>query len=451
MQTNTIFANAVLTANGWVKDARLRLENGRIAAIDAGVAAEAGDERHDILVPGMPNLHSHAFQRAMAGLAEMRGPGDDSFWSWRSVMYNFALSMTPEQVEAVAAQLYLEMLEAGFTRVGEFHYLHHDKNGQPYTNPAEMGERIAAAAGETGLKMTLLPVFYAHSGFGGSAPNEGQRRFVSSVDLYRRVFEGVEKAVANLPDSVVGIAPHSLRAATPDELTQILPLAAERPIHIHIAEQVKEVEDCIAWSGKRPVEWLLENQPVDSRWCLIHATHMLPQETLGMAKAGAIAGLCPITEANLGDGIFPGVEFLSAGGRYGVGSDQNVLIGVSDELRQLEYSLRLATRSRNVAAQPNQSTGRALFDGALAGGAVALGAKSGIAVGVAADFVSLNRARAPYLKDDAVLDGWIFAGNVIPDCVWVHGVKQVEGGRHVRRERIEQRFLAAMKQLTDTL
>ncbi len=239
--------------------------------------------------------------------------------------------------------------------------------------------------------------------------------------------------------------------ATPDELTQILPLAAERPIHIHIAEQVKEVEDCIAWSGKRPVEWLLENQPVDSRWCLIHATHMLPQETLGMAKAGAIAGLCPITEANLGDGIFPGVEFLSAGGRYGVGSDQNVLIGVSDELRQLEYSLRLATRSRNVAAQPNQSTGRALFDGALAGGAVALGAKSGIAVGLAADFVSLNRARAPYLKDDAVLDGWIFAGNVIPDCVWVHGVKQVEGGRHVRRERIEQRFLAAMKQLTDTL
>ena len=451
MQTNTIFAQAVLTASGWLRDARLSLENGRIAAIEAGVTAQGADERHDVIVPGMPNLHSHAFQRAMAGLAEMRGPGDDSFWSWRSVMYNFALQMTPEQVEAVAAQLYVEMLEAGFTRVGEFHYLHHDKDGQAYANPAEMGERIAAAAGDTGLKMTLLPVFYAHSGFGGSVPNEGQRRFISSVDLYRRVFDGAEKAVADLPDSVVGIAPHSLRAATPDELTQILPLAADRPVHIHIAEQVKEVEDCIAWSGQRPVEWLLANQPVDSRWCLIHATHMQPQETIGMAKAGAIAGLCPITEANLGDGIFPGVEFMGADGRYGVGSDQNVLIGVSDELRQLEYSLRLATRSRNVAAQPNQSTGRALFDSALSGAAAALGAASGIAVGHAADFVSLNRTRAPYLKEDAVLDGWIFAGNVITDCVWVHGVKQVEGGRHIRRERIGQRFQTAMKQLTDTL
>jgi formimidoylglutamate deiminase len=446
---SVIFARAALLPQGWQDDVRIELRNGFIASLDVGAAAQAGDEHHDIIVPGMPNLHSHAFQRGMAGLAEMRGPGADSFWSWRDVMYRCALSMSPSQVEAVAAQLYVEMLEAGFTRVGEFHYLHHDKDGRPYANIAEMAERIGAASKETGIALTLLPVFYAHSGFGGAAPNEGQRRFINDVNRFERLHEASREAVQNLNQAVVGVAPHSLRAATPDELAAVVPFAKEAPIHIHIAEQMKEVDDCIAWSGKRPVEWLLANQPVDQRWCLIHATHMTEAETLGMARAGAIAGLCPITEANLGDGVFNGPAFLDAGGAFGIGSDSNVLIGVSDELRQLEYSQRLAHRARNVLAAPGQSNGRNLFDRAVRGGGQALGAATGLAAGNAADFVSVD-ASAPTLagkRGDQILDAWIFASGTRVDCAWVHGVKVVEGGRHRARETIERRFRATMLEL----
>ncbi|MGB3539795.1 MAG: formimidoylglutamate deiminase, partial [Mesorhizobium sp.] len=356
-----VFAEQALLADGWRADVRLALDGGRIKTVEAGVSALPGDERHAILVPGMPNLHSHAFQRGMAGLAETRGPGADSFWSWREVMYRFALSMTPDQVEAVAAQLYVEMLEAGFSRVGEFHYLHHDLDGRPYANLAEMAERIAAAASQTGIGLTLLPVFYAHSGFGGLAPNDGQRRFINDVRQFANLLEAARKAVQGLDQGVVGVAPHSLRAATPDELGEIAAMVPNRPIHIHVAEQVKEVEDCIAWSGARPVEWLLANVPVNEHWCLIHATHMLDSETIAMAKSGAVAGLCPITEANLGDGTFSAPLFMERGGRFGIGSDSNVLIGLPDELRQLEYSQRLAHRARNVLAAPGQSNGRALF------------------------------------------------------------------------------------------
>ena len=331
-----IHARQALLADGWARDVRLRVEDGRIAAVEAGAPPAPDDERHDAILPGLPNLHSHAFQRGMAGLAETRGPGSDSFWSWRTVMYRFALSMTPEDVEAVAAQLYVEMLEAGFTRVGEFHYLHHDRDGGRYGDVAEMAARIAAAASATGMALTLLPVFYAHAGFGGTPPGEGQRRFINDRDSYMALLERCRALTAALPEGVTGVAPHSLRAVTPQELAEVVAMAGEGPIHIHIAEQVKEVEDSIAWSGRRPVEWLLDNQPVDARWCLIHATHMTQDVTQGMARAGAVAGLCPVTEANLGDGTFPAPGFLAAGGRYGVGSDSNVLIGLPDELRQLE-------------------------------------------------------------------------------------------------------------------
>ncbi len=447
----SIFAEQALLPDGWHADVRIAFTGDRITAVETAAGILPGDERHAILLPGMPNLHSHAFQRGMAGLAELRGPSADSFWSWREVMYRFALSMTPDQVEAVAAQLYVEMLEAGFTRVGEFHYLHHDRDGQPYANIAEMAERIAASAGDTGIGLTLLPVFYAHSSFGGAAPNEGQRRFINDVNRFSRLVDKSRESVRTLNQAVVGVAPHSLRAATPEELTLVAAMAPDGPIHIHVAEQVKEVDDCLAWSGARPVEFLLGHARIDQRWCLIHATHMTDAETVGIARSGAIAGLCPVTEANLGDGTFPAPLFMQHGGRFGVGSDSNVLIGLPDELRQLEYSQRLAHRARNVLAVAGGSNGRALFEAALAGGSTALGAgASQIAVGASADLVSLQ-ADHPSLagkRGDAILDAWIFANGSQVDCVWVHGRKQVSGGRHAKREAIAERFRSVMTALS---
>jgi formiminoglutamate deiminase len=450
LAVKSIFAKRALGPDGWLDNVRIAVEGGHFSRIEAEQAPQAGDENHAIVLPGMGNLHSHAFQRAMAGLAETRGPGDDSFWSWRNVMYRFALSMTPEQVEAVAAKLYVEMLEAGFTRVGEFHYLHHDQDGSHYADIGEMAGRIAAAAGETGIGLTLLPVFYAHAGFGGQSPADGQRRFINDLDSFGRLLDSCIKVTRSLDGSVVGVAPHSLRAVTPAELKVVATLRPEAPIHIHVAEQVLEVEDCIAWSGKRPVEWLLDNADVNGRWCLIHATHMTSDEARALGQSGAVAGLCPITEANLGDGTFSILPFMQAGGAWGVGSDSNVLIGLPDELRQLEYSERLAHRARNVIARPNASTGRRLFDAAIAGGAQALGATAGLAVGNPADFVSL-RPRDVDFADDRLLDRWIFAHGADIDCVWVRGVKHVSEGRHSASERVTRRFERVMTELAEGL
>jgi len=443
-----IHAEHALLPEGLARDVRIAFSGSGIGHVEAGAAVQAGDERHRFVVPAMPNLHSHAFQRAMAGLAETRGPGADSFWSWRTEMYRVALSMTPEQVEAVAAQLYMEMLEAGFCRVGEFHYLHHDKDGSRYADPAEMAARIGAASAEAGIALTLLPVFYAHSGFGGAAPIEGQRRFIHDVDAFARLMERSEGIVSGLPGAVLGIAPHSLRAATPDELRAVVPFARGGPVHIHVAEQVKEVEDCIAWSGRRPVEWLLDTMDLDGRWCLIHATHMTADETARMAKSGAVAGLCPITEANLGDGVFEAPDFLAAGGRFGVGSDSNILISLEEELRTLEYSQRLLRRSRNVVADPGQSTGLNLYTQALKGGAQALGTASGIEAGRPADLLALDLSATRYLPAEKVLDHFVFARGIGVDSVWVGGAKQVEAGRHRKRDAIAARFTAAMAELS---
>jgi formiminoglutamate deiminase len=446
-----MFADQALLPDGWATNVRLTIEAGAIRAVEKGAALLPGDERHAILIPGMPNLHSHAFQRGMAGLAETRGPGADSFWSWREVMYRFALTMTPDQVEAVAAQLYVEMLEAGFCRVGEFHYLHHDRDGRPYANIAEMAERIAAASADTGIGLTLLPVLYAHSGFGGQPPSDGQRRFINDVKRFSDLLEKSKKVVQPLEGAIVGVAPHSLRAVTPDELAEIVRFSPDGPVHIHIAEQMKEVEDCIAWCGARPVEWLLSHADIDDHWCLIHATHMTEAETIAMARGGAVAGLCPITEANLGDGTFAAPLFIENGGKLGVGSDSNVLIGAADELRQLEYSQRLAHRARNVLAAPGQSNGRALFSGALAGGSQALGIRAvGMVEGAAADLVSFapDQPGLAGKAEDAILDAWIFAGGIRIDCAWARGKKLVSGGRHIRREETAKRFSAVMAQLT---
>jgi len=433
-----------LLPDGWSRDVRLTIANGRIAAVHTGVAATNADECHAIGVPGLPNLHSHGFQRGMAGLTEIRGASSDSFWTWRELMYRFVARMTPEDIEAITAQAYVEMLEAGFTRVGEFHYIHHDPSGAPYDDIAELGGRVAAAAQGSGIGLTLWPVFYAHAGFGGRAPDQGQRRFVSDVDRFVRLMKRMRAVVAGCDGTVVGLAPHSLRAVTPDELAAILPLAGAGPIHIHLAEQLKEVEDCIAWNGSRPVRWLLDHAPVDRHWCLVHATHMTDEETRAMAATGAVAGLCPVTEANLGDGIFNAPRFCGAGGAYGVGTDSNVLIGATDELRQLEYSQRLSLGARNVMATPLiASTGRALFDGALAGGAQALGIASGFAAGLGADIVSLDADSSALAgrSGDAILDGWIFGSRRSPvDCVWTSGRKVVTNGRHHQAESVAAGF-----------
>lgn len=444
----TIFATSALLEGGWHDNVRIHLAKGLIASIEPSAQPQGDDERHEVIVPGMANLHSHAFQRAMAGLAEFRGPSNDSFWSWRTVMYDMALRMTPEHVEAVAAQLYMEMLEAGFCRVGEFHYLHHDRDGRPYGNIAEMAERIASASAAAGIGLTLLPVFYAHAGFGGLAPIAGQRRFINSLDSFERLMAQCGSLASQLDGFVLGVAPHSLRAVTEDELTHLLAVCLDGPVHMHVAEQTREVEDSLAHSGARPVEWLLANMPVDQRWCLIHATHMTETETRDMVQAGAVAGLCPITEANLGDGIFSGDRFTSLGGRFGVGSDSNVQISLSGELRMLEYSQRLRLRARNVLARPEGSTGRNLFDAALAGGAQALGVEAGIAPGRPADMVALDQNAVPYLTKDRLLDSWIFAEQGKPKTVWARGRKLVENGRHVRRQEIERGFSAAMQALT---
>src|SRR5450631_1382626 len=449
---STLHFGSALLPSGWADDVQVVVTDGTITKVTAGTAAETGDERHALAIPGIASLHSHAFQRGMAGLAETRGNTADTFWTRRSSDLRFALEMTPDDTEAVATLLYVEMLEQGFTRVGEFHYLHHDHDGSPYADPAEMATHIVQAAEITGIGLTLLPSFYAHSSFGGAEPHAGQRRFICSIDQFARLTAAIRTAVRALPGANVGVAPHSLRAVTPDELAAMMLLTEAGPVHIHAAEQIKEVEDCIAWSGRRPIEWLLENAPVDQRWCIIHATHMTAAETASLARSGAVAGLCPVTEASLGDGIFRTREFLDAGGRFGVGTDSNVLIGVADELRQLEYGQRLKHRERNVlSGGPGVSTGRALFDATLAGGAQPLAQPiSGLQAGARADIVTLDTTH-PSLAGrsrDTILDGWIFAaGRGAVADVWAGGNKVVEGGHHRLRRRARDTFSAAMRRL----
>jgi len=414
---------------------------GVIVGVEIGAAAAPGDETAAIGVPGLCNVHSHAFQRGMAGLAERRGPADDDFWTWREVMYRFLAVLDPDDVQAIAALAYAEMLESGFIRVGEFHYLHNDPQGRPYADPAEMAVRIAAAAGATGIGLTLLPVFYAHADFGGAPPKAGQRRFVTDPDGFARLVEASRAAVTGLAGAVVGVAPHSLRAVTPEELREVTTLSPQGPIHIHAAEQTGEVDASLAWSGRRPVEWLLGNAGVDRRWCLIHATHPTDAECDALAMSGAVAGLCPITEANLGDGVFPAGRYLAAAGAMAVGTDSNILIDAAAELRALEYAQRLALRSRNIlAGGEGHSVGAALFAAAQAGGARAMASDGrGIAVGAPADFVALGADHPSLIgrAGDDLLDGWIFAaGREAVSGVWRAGRKVVADGRHVDRARI---------------
>jgi formiminoglutamate deiminase len=445
-----LWFETALLPEGWARGVRIETSDGSVVRVETEVQADPGDEIHAIAIPGLSNVHSHAFQRGMAGLAETRGPANDDFWTWREVMYRFLDRLAPEDVEAIAALAYVEMLERGFTRVGEFHYLHHSPSGKPYSDIAEMVARIAAAAGETGIGLTLLPVFYAHGNFGLAPPRRGQQRFLNNVDSFAWLVEESRRVIRDLPGANLGVAPHSLRAAAPEEIARIVPLADGGPLHIHAAEQTKEVEDCLAWSGERPVEWLLGHVGIDSSWCLVHATHMSGEETARLAASGAVAGLCPVTEANLGDGIFAAEAWLHAQGRYGIGTDSNVRICVAEELRMLEYAQRLSRRARNLWPRvEGASTGRALFDGALAGGAQALGqGVAGIFVGASADIVSLdaNDAALAGRAGDAILDSWIFAGAEI-DCVWRRGEKLVSAGRHRARDAVAARYRTTLERV----
>lgn len=444
-----LWLKTALLPSGWTDDVRIEMSGGLISGVSPDTLPRPGDERAAIGLPGLSNVHSHAFQRGMAGLAEHRGPGDDDFWSWREVMYRFLDRLTPDDVEAICAMAYVEMLETGYTRVGEFHYLHNDVSGARYADPAEMAGRVIAAAEATGVGLTLLPVFYAHSDFGGAAPKPGQRRFLSDLDGFAALLDESERLLP--ADGVLGIAPHSLRAVTGEELAALVDMRSGGPIHIHAAEQVKEVEASLAFSGARPVEWLMAHAGIDQRWCLIHATHLTEAETDALAASGAVAGLCPVTEANLGDGIFPAIRYLDAGGRIATGTDSNILIDPAQELRALEYSQRLSRRARNMLASDRQpSVGRRLFDAALSGGAQATGAKQGLAAGMAADIVTLD-ADHPALhgrQGDLILDSWIFAGGAnCVDTVWRGGRRFVSSGVHKDRETVRRRYRAALDKI----
>ncbi len=450
-----VWFETALLQSGWAAGVRITHRDGLITGVETRVAAAPGDDRHAIGLPGLGNLHSHAFQRGMAGLAETRDAAGDDFWTWREVMYRFVERLTPRDVTAIAAQAYAEMLESGFTRVGEFHYLHHDADGAPFADPAEMATAIAEAAHQTGIGLTLLPVFYAQAGFGGRPTGLAQRRFAHSPEGFAALLTAARRSLSSLPDAVVGMAPHSLRAVSPRDLAAILPMSNGAPIHIHIAEQRREVEDCLAWSGQRPVEWLLDHAPVDDRWCLVHATHMTEQEARALARSGAVAGLCPITEANLGDGVFPAAMYLAAGGRFGIGSDSNVLIDAAEELRLLEYGQRLTRRSRAIIATADRpSVGGSLFSAARDGASRALGVATGaIAPGAPLDALSLRRDHPAFVgrTGDAVLDGWIFAarGGAV-DTVWRRGEKVVVAGRHIRDEAIGEAFRQTLQRILAT-
>jgi len=455
---NSVHVRHALLPDGWAENVRIDWDDGGVITAVASGVTPADEEKLSIAIPGMVNLHSHAFQRAMAGLTEVGmesagGDSEDSFWTWRELMYRFAGRLSPEQLEAVAAQLFVDCLRHGYTSVCEFHYLHRTADGTAYARPAEMAERVAQAARATGMGLTMLPVLYSHGGFGGQPLGERQRRFASDVEAVLHMVEAL--APLRSGQFEVGAAPHSLRAASLDQITALAHhLPAGRPLHIHIAEQQAEVDACLAQHGQRPVALLLDAVDVDARWCLVHATHVDAAEVAGLAASGAVAGICPTTEANLGDGLFPFRAYLAAGGRFGVGSDSHVSHSPVEELRWLEYGQRLRQQRRNIAVLPGQRrVGDVLWQAALAGGAQASGRPVGqLKVGCRADLLVLD-AQHPNLDGapvNDILGLFLFAGNdnLVRD-VMVGGRWVVRAGRHAEQDAIARRYRAALAQLRE--
>ena len=452
-----LFFDTAFVSGSWASNVRISVSaQGSISSVKADASPRGAERVAGVAVPGVPNLHSHAFLRAMAGLAERGSPTGDTFWSWRERMYGFVGRLDPDDVQAIATQLYLEMLRHGFTAVAEFHYLRNDVDGRPYDDPVEMGRRILVAAEATGIGVTLLPVLYRSSDFGGAAPSGSQRRFTASVeDLVGDVV--VLAAAVDGPNARVGLALHSLRAASPTDLAVTIQalrgIDPTAPIHIHVAEQEREVEACLDWSGARPVEWLLANAPVDDRWCLVHATHMVESEVAALAASGAVAGLCPTTEANLGDGTFLFGEYIAAKGAWGIGTDSHTSASPVAELRMLEYGQRLTRRERNVAAgASHRSTGRALLESAYTGGARACARPLGtLEAGGRADIVVLDQDHPALLgrEADEILDSWVFSGEDTPvRDVMVGGRWVVRDGRHPRQEQVINAYREVVERIT---
>ena len=445
--TRSIFARSALLPEGWASDVLVQVaDDGTIAAVEPRSKPDGAEMAGGPLVPAMPNVHSHAFQRGLAGRTGRHSHDrSDTFWTWRDVVYDFLDRIDADALEAVSAQAMVEMAKAGYTTVAEFHYVHHDAEGRPHADLAENAWRVVNAAKLAGIGLTLLPVFYAHAGFGGTPPTRRQRRLVHAPHTFYRLYEALDHAKAE-HGYVLGIAPHSLRAVTPEELTQVLKFTApDARIHIHVAEQTREVDDCYAWSRQRPVEWLLSQAAVDERWCLVHATHMTEREVHGLAASRAVAGLAPTTEADLGDGTFPAEAYLVNGGRYGVGSDSNTVIDPFVELRQLEWSQRLRLRRRNVlTGEGDVTVGNALWQSAVVGGAQAVGRDTGrIAAGARADLLVLNEDDPALAEQpaDCVLDAAIFGPARAPvRHVMSGGQWIVRDGRHPQEEAVARRY-----------
>ncbi|CNH45734.1 formimidoylglutamate deiminase [Yersinia mollaretii] len=446
------FTKRAFLSDGWAMDVQITVdEQGIIQRICSGSSDEGCQILSGPIVPGMPNLHSHAFQRMMSGLAEIAGNPQDSFWTWRDLMYRLVQQLTPEHIGVIARQLYIEMLKGGYTQVAEFHYLHHDNDGNPYRDPGEMSSQLSQAAQDAGIGMTLLPVLYSYAGFGAQPAQQGQRRFIQNTESYLTQQQIISKQLANQPLQNHGLCFHSLRAVELSQMQEVLHASDKQlPIHIHIAEQQKEVNDCLDWSGQRPVAWLYDHLPVDSRWCLIHATHLDELELVRLAKSQAVAGLCPTTEANLGDGIFPGVDYLQHQGRWGIGSDSHVSLDVVEELRWLEYGQRLRDQRRNrLTNKQYPAVADLLYTQALAGGRQACASKiSLLAEGYRADWLVLD-GDDPYIagtESASLLNRWLFAGgkSQIRD-VYVAGKAVIVDRYHPLQQQTAQAFLAVLK------
>ncbi|MFM2485651.1 formimidoylglutamate deiminase [Celerinatantimonas yamalensis] len=452
------FAPLAYLPTGWHSDVCIEVDpNGMIVATTANHSGENCQRLSGALVPGMPNLHSHAFQRAMAGLSEQRNHPHDSFWSWREQMYQVALTITPEQMYQIARYLYIELLEGGYTSVAEFHYLHHDPTGQPYAPVDEMVDAISRAATDAGIALTLLPTLYSYSDFASAPPSQMQRRFIQSTEQYLRQIERIKPLIAGRAQQRMGGCFHSLRACTAQQITQVLEeLPNDWPIHLHISEQQQEVNRSLAVHGTTPLHWLSEHVELDARWCLIHATHLSEAERHYAACQQAVIGLCPSTEASLGDGIFNAVDYLAQGGRIGIGSDSHVCTDVSEELRWLEYTQRLTAQQRNcLASRAHPSTGERLLRATLQGGAQALAQPVGqINTGFRADWLMLDLDN-PWLMQTPsthLLDSWLFAHpKRAIKAVMVAGRWRVQSGEHDIKAQASQALTDALRSLRQAL
>ncbi|MCZ4351214.1 formimidoylglutamate deiminase [Roseovarius aestuarii] len=452
----------VLTPLGWVENLSAEITDlGNFGSVTEDENPKGFQIIENPVVPGMVNLHSHSFQYAMAGLSECRRNPVDSFWSWREMMYYFAHNVSPEDLQAITAKLYMELLKGGYTETVEFHYLHNDMDGRFYANPAELSASIFNAAHATGMGLTHLPVFYAFSNFGGQSPTESQRRFINTREQYARLIDALKASLPSEGTTTLGIAPHSLRAVDEDSLQWLLALRQDKlpgcPVHIHVAEQTKEVADSQAHNGMRPVTALMAQAPVDENWCLIHATHLDDSEVSAIAKSGATVGLCPLTESNLGDGIFPAVDYLGQDGHFGIGSDSNISTDPRQELRMLEYSQRLIRRERNVlCSAPLPNTGAFLWSNAAQGGARAAGKNCGaIETGLEANFIELphdTQGAMACVSPEAALDFHIFSGQSrgLGD-VYVKGKKTIENGHHPDEDKINKAYFRSLRRLSENL